>query len=107
MPPATPPTTTAFICAPLSSWCHVLAAWPALRLVLTARAAVLGRDPGEGLLHMLAAARPGDLLAAVADSWAAHGYSSRFGNDAQLYPLGYLGPGLADRKSTRLNSSHF
>src|ERR1017187_3128390 len=44
---------------------------------------------------MLAAAGPGDLLAAVADSRAAHGYSSRFGNDAQLYPLGYLGPGLA------------
>ena len=38
-------------------------------------AAVLGRYPGEGLLHMLAAASPGDLLAAVADSWAAHGYS--------------------------------
>ena len=37
-----------------------------------AGAAVLGRNADQGLLHMLAAAGPGDLLTAVADSRAAH-----------------------------------
>ena len=44
----------------------------AVRLASAARAALLGRDPGEGLLHMLATAGPGDLLAARADRGTAH-----------------------------------
>jgi hypothetical protein len=47
-------------------------AGPASRLASMAGAAVLGRDVGEGLAHMLAAAGPGDLATAVADGRAAH-----------------------------------
>src|ERR1019366_3268527 len=48
------------------------AARAAARLPSAAGAAVLGRDVGEGLFHVLAAAGPGDLLAAVTDGRAAH-----------------------------------
>ena len=71
----------------------LFAAW---RPYSAAGAALLWRDAGEGLLHMLAAASPGDLLTAVADSRAAHPGPPRSGKPmSRQYHGGYRDAGLS------------